>query len=81
MDSRQQSGWTFEVDESMADERARLVRFCGRLTGDSDAAEDLAQEALVRAYRPVDYLTEPERRLPWLMGIARHVCLDWIRRR
>jgi RNA polymerase sigma factor (sigma-70 family) len=55
-------------------ERARLVRLCARLTGDPGAAEDLAQETLVEAYRSADRLREPERRREWLNGIARNVC-------
>jgi RNA polymerase sigma-70 factor (ECF subfamily) len=78
--ARQQASWPFERTGSQANERAHLVRQCRRLTGDPDVAEDLAQESLARAYRPTGPLPEPEWRLPWLLGIARHVCLDWIRR-
>ena len=31
----------------LAHDRARLVRLCADLTGDADAAEDLARETLV----------------------------------
>ena len=64
-----------------ARERRQLVRLCARLTGDSAIAEDLAQEALLRAHRSRERLRAPELRQAWLDGIARHVCLDWIRRR
>jgi DNA-directed RNA polymerase specialized sigma24 family protein len=36
-------------DALLLSERVRLVRLCARLTGDADAAEDLAHEALVLA--------------------------------
>jgi RNA polymerase sigma-70 factor (ECF subfamily) len=81
VDSRQGSAWASGAVERTADERARLVRFCARLTGDPDAAEDLAQETLVRAWGQAEGGREPGGRLPWLMGIARHACLDWLRRR
>lgn len=62
-------------------ERARLVKLCTRLTGDRDAAEDLAQEVLLRAHTRRATLRLPQRRRAWLAGIARHVCTDWVRRR
>lgn len=61
-------------------ERARLVRLCARLTGDAAVAEDLAQEALLEAWRSREGLREPERFSAWLAGIARNVCLRWLRR-
>ena len=68
------------ADES-ADERARLVRLCARVTGDLDAAEDLAQETLLLAWRQAARLRDPARRFQWLAGIARNVCRHWLRRR
>ncbi len=62
-------------------ERRGLVRLCARLTGDADAAEDLAQEALLEAWRHAAALRDPRMRAQWLAGIARHVCLRWGRRR
>jgi len=34
-----------------AGERERLIRFCSRLTGNPEAAEDLAQETLLEIWR------------------------------
>src|SRR5262249_5560054 len=46
----------------------------------SSAAEDVAQEAFVRAFVHFDRF-EPERPvLPWLLAIARRLCLDRLRR-
>ncbi len=58
-----------------AAERARLVRLCAYLTGDAQAAEDLAQETLVEAWRHAHKLHDPHGREPWLRAIARNVCL------
>ncbi len=69
--------WEIAVPE----ERTRLVRLCTALTGDSDAAEDLAQETLLEAWRHLDKLHDPRGRSPWLAAIARNVCLRWRRRR
>src|SRR5690348_6427231 len=65
----------------LADERQMLVRFCSRLTGDRDAAEDLAQQTLLDAWRHGGDLRNPEARRAWLFGIARNACLMWLRRR
>ncbi len=62
-------------------ERDRLVRVCTRLTGDAQIAEDLAQEVLLRAHRSGRRHEADQSRRAWLDGIARHVCLDWIRHR
>lgn len=42
---------------------------------------DLAQEALLRALRGLHSLQEPEKFGPWLRGIAKRVCLDWLKTR
>jgi RNA polymerase sigma-70 factor (ECF subfamily) len=57
------------------------VRYCARRTGDPDAAEDLAQQALLEAWRKADRLCGPAVREAWLLGIARNVCLRWARAR
>lgn len=62
-------------------DRARIVGLCARLTGDLDAAEDLAQEALFEAWRHEHELRDPAKRPQWLSGIARNVCRRWARGR
>jgi len=68
-------------EAALAAERARLVRLCARITGDADAAEDLAQETLVEAWRARGRLRDPGGLSPWLAAIARNVCLRWARGR
>src|SRR5437773_11670977 len=43
------------------------------------AAEDLAQETLLRGLKSLTSLTDGERFGPWLRGIAQRVCLDWLK--
>jgi RNA polymerase sigma-70 factor (ECF subfamily) len=43
------------------------------------AAEDLAQETLLRGLRALPSLASGERFGPWLRGIAQRVCLDWLK--
>jgi RNA polymerase sigma factor (sigma-70 family) len=76
----QSLGGAFET--LLVEERARLVRLCARLTGNSGVAEDLAQETLLEAWRNQQKLsiedhTDQERRVKWLLAIARNVCLRW----
>jgi RNA polymerase sigma-70 factor (ECF subfamily) len=68
-----------DVDTELARERPRLVALCARLTGDPFAAEELAQETLLEAWRHQDSLRDPTRLQAWLSGIARNVCLRWDR--
>lgn len=52
--------------------------FVRRRSGDVNLVEDLVQETFLRAYRsPPDPSRPP---LPWLLAIARHVCIDAFRR-
>lgn len=64
-----------------AGERARLVGLCAHLTGNPDAAEDLAHEVLAIALHGEAGLREPSRRRQWMSGIARNVCRRWVSRR
>ena len=63
----------------LTDERARLVRLCAWFSGSSEAAEDLAQETLIAAWKNRDQLISLEKLKPWTTAIARHVCLNWSR--
>lgn len=74
-------GETTKFPEFAATERAELVRLCARLVGDREVAEDLAQEALLEAWRNGHKLRDPQARSRWLAGIARNVCLRWRRAR
>jgi RNA polymerase sigma-70 factor (ECF subfamily) len=62
-------------------ERRRLVRLCAAISGDHDAAEDLAQETLLEAWRSRHRLTDPAGADRWLAAVARNVCLRWTSRR
>jgi RNA polymerase sigma-70 factor (ECF subfamily) len=58
---------------------ARVLAVCHARVGRADAAEDLAQEALLRGLRAISTLSDPERFGPWLCGIAVRCCLDWLK--
>ncbi len=58
-------------------ERSRLVTLCTRLTGNQQAAEDLAQETLYEAWRHRERLHDAGNMPAWLAAIARNICLRW----
>src|ERR1051326_7931796 len=59
----------------------RVAAICHARTGRADAAEDLAQETLLRGYRALKTLADPEKFGSWLCGIALRACLDWLKAR
>lgn len=68
-------------EQFLWDERPQLVRWCARLVGSVDVAEDLAQEALSAAWRSKRRPARSDEYAPWLAGIARNLCRSWLRRR
>jgi len=58
----------------------RVLGVCHARVGRAAAAEDLAQEALLRGLRALATLADPEKFGPWLCGIATRTCLDWLKR-
>jgi RNA polymerase sigma factor (sigma-70 family) len=71
----------FQLESVLSGERPRLVRLCAHFSGDRDAAEDLAQETMVEAWRHADRLHDWQGYSSWLAAIARNVSLRWLRRR
>lgn len=64
------------------DRYAPLVRaICHDTTRDLTRAQDLSQEAFLKAYRKLGTLRDPDRFAGWLVGIARNECRDWLRQR
>src|SRR5262249_6238782 len=59
----------------------RVLAVCHARVGRAHAAQDLAQEALLRGHRALGTLSPPERLGAWLHGIARRACLDWLKAR
>ena len=73
--------WNEETDFEtiLAGERERLVRLCARFAGSPEAAEDLAQETLIAAWKSRGQLISPDKLKPWTAAIARNICLNWSR--
>jgi RNA polymerase sigma-70 factor (ECF subfamily) len=58
----------------------RVMGVCHARVGRAAAAEDLAQETLLRGMRALSTLAEPDKFGPWICGIASRTCLDWLKR-
>ncbi len=71
---------TRSFETLLASERARLVHLCMRLTDNPDAAQDLAQETLLEAWRNLYKFhgDQAENWSKWLTAIARNVCKRWM---
>lgn len=59
----------------------RIRRYIRSLVHDPMEAEDLTQDAFLRAYRSRDALRDPEAKMTWLYRIATNVSVDRMRRR
>jgi len=68
-----------EFETILAEERSRLVRLCAWFSGNPGAAEDLAQETLIAAWKSRKQLQSLDKLKPWTSAIARNVCLNWSR--
>ena len=60
--------------------QATVLAVALAITGDRGLAEDVTQEALVKAWRHVDRVREPDRVGAWLASIARSLARDRVRR-
>ena len=62
------------------DRYARLVRaVCFDTTRNLNEAQDLAQDVFLRAYENLADLRDAGKFAPWLIGIAKMRCRDWLR--
>jgi RNA polymerase sigma-70 factor (ECF subfamily) len=73
------AGRTQAFEELVRRWAARLTAVCHARVSRGDTAEDLAQESLLRAFRALRTLAEPDKFGPWLCGIATRTCLDWLK--
>ncbi len=62
----------------VARHRTRVAQIARQIVGDREAAQDIVQEALVRAFRALPSLRDGERFGPWLNTITRRVGVQWL---
>src|SRR3954471_4006129 len=59
----------------------RVTAICHSRVRRSDVADDLAQETLLRGYRALHALSDPNKLGTWLMDIGHRASLDWLKAR
>ncbi|KSU77338.1 RNA polymerase sigma-70 factor, ECF subfamily [Fictibacillus enclensis] len=59
----------------------KIYRLCYRMVGDRHEAEDLAQEAFVRAFVNIDKYSGSYKFSTWLYRIATNLCIDRLRKK
>jgi RNA polymerase sigma-70 factor (ECF subfamily) len=67
------------LEELVLAHQARLRAYLFSRTGSFDAADDLAQETFLVAYRLIDQYDPARPAWPWLMGIARNELREYWR--
>jgi RNA polymerase sigma-70 factor (ECF subfamily) len=77
---RHQGGERHAFEELYRRYHRRLVAYCERRVGDRHVAEELAQEAFIRALRALPTFGGERRFYPWLVVIAQRLCIDHHRR-
>jgi RNA polymerase sigma-70 factor (ECF subfamily) len=58
----------------------KLLRTIFRMVGSVETAEDLTQDAFLKAYERLDQFDVSKRFGPWLFQIAVNATIDWLRR-
>ena len=75
---RAQRGDVEAFGELVRRHQAAVYNVAYRMTGSRHEAEDLAQEAFLRAFKAFDRF-DPDRQLrPWLKRITTNLCLNWL---
>jgi RNA polymerase sigma-70 factor (ECF subfamily) len=75
-----QRGDTRAFEELVRRYQADVWRLCFHLLGDRTMADDVAQDALVRAYRFLPRYRGDSKFSTWMFSITRNCCLDELRR-
>ncbi len=73
------AGKTAAYEELVRRWASKVAAVCHAKTGRRSAVEDLAQETLVRGFRALPTLSDPEKFGAWIRGIAIRTCLDWLK--
>jgi RNA polymerase sigma factor (sigma-70 family) len=73
------AGQTQAYEELVRRWASRITALCHARVRHGAVAEDLAQETLLRGYRGLATLAEPDKFGSWLCGIAVRICLDWFK--
>jgi RNA polymerase sigma-70 factor (ECF subfamily) len=73
------AGRTTAYEELVRRWAGRITALCHARVKRAHLADELAQETLLRGFRALHTLADPERFGSWLCGIALRACLDWLK--
>jgi RNA polymerase sigma factor (sigma-70 family) len=73
-------GARLDLADAFASHEARVFTYFRRMVGGRDLARDLTQETFVRALRGAARYSGDAPVDAWLLGIARNVFLEWLRK-
>lgn len=68
------------LDQLFARYHSRIALWCFRVSGDREAARDMAQEVLLKAYQNLDSFRGDSKFSTWLYTIARNHCFNQSKR-
>jgi RNA polymerase sigma-70 factor (ECF subfamily) len=71
---------TIDLAGAFAEHERRVYTYFCRMVGERDTARDLTQETFVRALRGATRYSGEAPVGAWLLGIARNVFLEWLRK-
>lgn len=74
-----QTGQTSAYEVLVRRWSARLVGYVRSKVRHIDVAEDIAQDCLLKAFRNLPSLNDPERFGSWLLSIGHRSALDWLK--
>ncbi|HUU54230.1 MAG TPA: sigma-70 family RNA polymerase sigma factor, partial [Armatimonadota bacterium] len=77
--ARSKAGELDAFDRLVMRHRSRLYGIARQITGESDAAQDVVQDAFVNAFRSLGALRDGERFGQWLNTIVRRESTRWLR--
>ena len=78
---RAQAGDARAFEELVQPHAGRLYNYVARMVGDASEAEDLTQDAVLRAHRAIGSFRGGATFQTWLYRIATNICVDALRRR
>jgi RNA polymerase sigma-70 factor (ECF subfamily) len=78
---RARAGDQAAFSEIVARYQVAIYNLCYRMLGQSQDAEDAAQEVFLRIYRQLHSYEPRHRFSTWVLAIASHYCIDQLRKR
>jgi RNA polymerase sigma-70 factor, ECF subfamily len=69
-----------DLPSELAAQRPALFAYIRGIVRNTETAEDISQETILRAHRSLSGLNDPNSLVPWLYRIATNICRDHFRK-